>query len=233
MTLKLAIVAILVGAIAASSPMAHDSPEEKAAAAMKALGLGTLPGMTQDGPQVEAIGWRDLAKLLPKTLDGMITGKIKGGTFNMGGMTSAVMPDSIRKAMNMSGMASSYSSAERTYTQDLGEGKIKKLTIRIMDAGMVKAMLSPFFMAVEYDTPDGIMKSVEIAGHPARLMQEFDDDFEVVKTSYMVLISDRVMVQFEGNEHVEEKLVTSQANSFPYDKLIRLAGVPPEILDLK
>ena len=231
MKLKIAILTILIGAFASSSLKAQDTPQEKAAAAMKALGLSELPGMTPDGPRVEAIGWRDLAKLLPKTLEGMTTGKIKGGTFNMSGMTGAGMPDSIKKAMKMSGLATGYSSAERTYTQDLGDGKTKRLTIRVMDAGMVKALLSPFFMAVEYDTPDGIMKSIEIAGYPARLMQKYDDDLEVSETHYMVLVSDRVLAQFEVNEYVKEDFVSSQAKSFPYDKLVSLAGAPVTAAD--
>lgn len=210
--MKKLLILVLVVLIAIASSFADDTAQKQkqAAEALKALGLGA-PG----GEPVKVIGWRDLAKLIPKEMDGMEAGKIEGGTYTFGGNNSN-MPDSMKDTYQMMGLANSYSSAQRTFTKELEDGNVQSFTIRLMDSGLARALLAPYMMAVEYDTPDGLLKSTEIAGFPAKMMQEYDDDLEVTSTQYMVLVNDRVLAHFEGNEFFDADKVKSQAESFPF-----------------
>ncbi len=214
---------ILLVTFAAAVAIAGDTEDaaKAQAEALKALGMAGMMGQQAD---VELIGWRDLAKLLPKEIPGMETGKIEGGTFTMDGSSMSGYGGDTSVAKAMAGLMSGYSSAERTYTKELDNGKRKKLTMRVMDSGAMRAMLAGFLVAVEYDTPDGMMKSTEIAGHPAKFVQEFNDDLEVTQTQYMVLVGDRVLAYFEGNQFVEPEEVEKYAKNFPYAKLEALAG---------
>lgn len=197
-----------------------EAAEAQAKAMLQSLGLaiGAL------GEQVEAINWRDLAKLLPKNIGDLEAGKIDGGTFNFGGAGMAGYGDNDDKSADADAMQSmSYSTVERTYTKQLDKGS-KKITVRIMDAGMVRMMLAAFFTTVEYDTPQGMLKSTKIGGYPAKLMLEFNDDMEVEQTQFMVLVSDRILVQVEGNQHCSQDEVKAVATDFPYSKLDKSAG---------
>ena len=215
----------IVIAFAAEIAVSEDDPQQYAADMLKAMGLATAYEKSGD---IDVIGWRDLAKLLPKEIAGMEKGKIEGGTFTMGGNMGSMMPDSLKGTVAAAGLADSYSSAARTYTQELDDGGRKTITVRVMDAGIARAMLAPFLIAVEYDTPDGIMKSVEINGHPARLMQTFDEDLNVTETQYMVLVGDRVLVQFEGNENADQSEVEAQMKGFPWDDLAAMTKTSVE-----
>lgn len=188
-----------------------DDAQDKAKAMLQGLGLG--------GQQeaVEVIGWRELAKLLPKEVEGMEAGKLDGGTYKFGGPTGE--SDTVTQALSMLGGGTNYSSVERRFIKKI-EGKTEaRLTFRIIDAGVVRAMLAPFLTTMEYDRTDGLLKNVEINGHKGKLMQKFNDDMDVTETQYMVLIGDRVMVQIDANAGVDPAVVESEAEKFPYDEL--------------
>lgn len=225
MKIKMIVITAVASALIAGTATVTAGDREDAMAqaqqALQALGMGTEPGA-----KVEAINWRKLAKLLPKEIDGMESGKLDGGTFNIGGQGMAglaALSKSKGDSADMPDFSMSYSTVERSYTQKLDNGKKKKLTIRIMDSGMARLMLQPYMMAVEYDTPEGMLKSTKIGDYPAKLMLEFDDDLEVTKTQYMVLVSDRILAQFDGNGNATQDEVEALATGFPFAEIEKLA----------
>lgn len=195
--------------------------QEQAQAMLQSLGMA----QSQSGEQVEAVNWRELAKLLPKSVSGMEPGKIDGGTYNIGSAGAAGASGDASEGEAAVGAGSmSYSTVERTYSKDLEGGGRKEITIRLTDSGIARMMLQPFLLAIEYDTPDGLLKSTKIGGFPAKMMLDYDDDLEVEQTQYMVLVSDRILVQFEGNEYASQDEVESAANDFPFGELEKSAG---------
>lgn len=210
-----AVIILVLVSMSISFAQDKEAAEAQAQAMLRSLGLAT----GAPGEQVEAINWRELAKLLPKSIGDLEAGKLDGGTFNFGGAGMAGYGASEGKNSDSDEMPSmSYSTVERSYTKRLDKGQ-KKLTLRIMDSGVVRMMLAAFFSSVEYDTPQGMLKSTKIAGYPAKLMLEFNDDMDVEQTQYMVLVSDRILVQVEGNQYCSQDEVKAVASDFPYKKL--------------
>jgi hypothetical protein len=218
--LTVALVFAITGSAAAQDEEAAKAAQEQAQAMLQSLGMA----QGQAGGQVEAVNWRELAKMLPKAIGEMEPGKIDGGTYNFNGAAAGATTaaSSGEEAEGASSM--SYSTVERTYSQELEDGERKELTIRLTDSGIARLMLQPYLMAVEYDTPDGMLKSTKVGDYPAKMMLDFDDDLEVEQTQIMVLVADRILVQFEGNEHTSQAEVEAAANDFPFGNLEKTAG---------
>ncbi len=158
---------------------------------------------------VKAIDWKELSKVLPEEIKGMEAGDLDGGTFTMGDPTNP-------------GQQFSYSSVERTFTTETKGKDDKEITIRILDYGLNKMMLAPYTMMMEYDTPDGSMKTTEIKKHRGWVITEKDDG-EIENYQIILLVADRVMVMFEGDEQTSLDELTKLAEQFDYDKLAEMA----------
>ncbi|MDH3892481.1 MAG: hypothetical protein OEV49_15550 [candidate division Zixibacteria bacterium] len=226
MIVKLSLVLLVLGLFFTGEvhAQAQDKKAEAQVKAMEMMKSMGLPG-GGTGEQVEALNWRELAKLLPKSIGDLEAGKIDGGTFNFDGAAAGMAGyggTDDKTAQSAETPSMSYSTVERSYTKQLDKGQ-KKITLRVMDSGMVKMMLAAFFSAVEYDTPEGMLKSTEISGYPAKVMLQFNDDMDVEQTQFMVLVSERILVQVEGNQHVSQDEVKAVASDFPYNKLDKSA----------
>ncbi len=157
--------------------------------------------------QVKAVDWSKLAEMLPDELAGMKADEVEGGSMSMA------------DPMNP-GQTFSYSSVERTYRSG-DEDDAKEITVRILDSGYNKMLLMPYMMAMEFDGPDGGMKSVEIAGQPAKQITEKDDG-KIVSVQYMILVGERLLVYLEGDENCSAEGLTKIAELLAFDKLAAL-----------
>jgi len=173
-----------------------------------AFTLAEEPTNSETEPEaVKAIDWQKLAEFLPSEIEGMETGEIDGGTMNMGN------PSNPSEQI-------SYSMVELTYTSGEGDDA-KEITLRIMDTGFNQFLAAPFMMAFEYDSPDGAMKSTEVSGLPAKLILEKENN-EVTNTQFMLLISERLMVNGEGNEATSTDEVESSLKMIDFEGLGKL-----------
>lgn len=157
---------------------------------------------------VKVIDWKDLSKLLPEEIKGMEAGDLEGGTFTMADPT-----DTDRQL--------GYSSVERQFIAETKKGEDKEIAIRIMDSGLNQMMIAPFTMMMEYDSPDGSMKTTEIKGHKAWTVVQKDKG-EVEGNQVVVLVGGRIMVMVEGNEQTTLDEIAKLAESIDYDKLAKL-----------
>lgn len=157
---------------------------------------------------VKAVDWNELAKILPGGLFGMIVGDIDGGTF------------SIADPQNP-GQQFSYSNVSREYTKGKDESE-KEIKITITDSGLNQFLLTPFLMTMEYDGPNGSLKSIEIKGQKAKLVT--DKEKGVIEScNLMVLVAERFLVVFEGNENITIEEIQEAASKLDYEKLAGLA----------
>lgn len=149
--------------------------------------LGALGG-TQGGGS-PALKWQTLAQHLPE-IEGMEKDKIDGGTFNV---ANPMTPEE----------KTNYSTVTRRFYAQMGSSGTKEIIVTILDSGFATMMLAPFMMAVEFDTPDGSMKSGEVEGFKAKFMEELDDDMNVTRSQVMVHVAGEVLVTAEGNRYVK------------------------------
>lgn len=157
---------------------------------------------------IKAVDWKELAKLLPEEIKGMKAEELEGGTFTMGDPSDPVQQFS-------------YSSVEREFTAETKEGEDKEITIRIMDSGLNQMMIAPYTMMMEYDSPDGSMKTTEIKGHKAMVIVEKDKG-ELEGHQIIVLAGNRIMVMVEGNELTTLDEIARLAEAIDYDELAKL-----------
>lgn len=157
---------------------------------------------------VKAIDWKKLSKLLPEEIKGMEAGDLDGGTFTMANPTE-------------SEQQFSYSSVERGFTAETKEGEEKDITIRIVDGGLSQMMIAPFTMMMEYDSPDGSMKTTEIKGHKGWVIIEKDEG-KLESNQIAILVANRILVMVEGNELTTLDEITKLAESIDYEKLEKL-----------
>ncbi len=164
---------------------------------------------TEAKPQSnKAINWKELAKFLPEEIKGMKAGDLDGGTFTMADPSN---PD----------QQFSYSTVERDFTTETKEGNDKEIDISIMDSGLNQMMMMPYTMMMEYDTPDGSMKTTEIKGHKAMLIVESDEG-KLESHQIIMPIGNRLLVSVQGNELTTLDEITKLAESIDYDKLVKL-----------
>ena len=157
---------------------------------------------------VKAVDWNELAKILPGGLFGMIVGDIDGGTLTMAD------PKNPRQQF-------SYSNVSRKYTKGKDENE-KEIKITITDSGFNQLLLTPFLMSFEYDSPDGSMKSIEIKDQKAKLVTEKEKGV-LESCNLMVLVAERFLVLFEGNENITVEEIKEAASKLDYEKLAGLA----------
>ena len=156
---------------------------------------------------VKAIDWNDLAKLLPEKVEGMEVSKLDGGTMSMADPTN---PQN----------QFSYSSASRSYTTK--DGKV--INLHILDTGFNQFLMTPFMMQMEYDSPDGSVKSTEVQGFPSKLIYDKDEG-EVTGVQIISLVSKRVLVTAEGDdETVTKDDISKLLDLVDYKKLAGMAG---------
>jgi len=156
---------------------------------------------------VKAVDWNELAKILPGEMEGMQTGDLDGGTFSMAD------PQNPEQQF-------SYSNVSREYTQGEDDSE-KEIEISITDSGFNQFLLTPFLMTMEYDSPDGSMKSLEIKGQKAKMV--IDKEKGVMESSnLMVLVAERFLVLVEGNENITMEEIKKAASMLDYEKLAGL-----------
>lgn len=172
--------------------------QEEMAEALKKMAQGT-----GEAKKVEVIDWKDMQGLLPDAMEGYEAGKVDGGTMSM------MDP--------MGGGQFKYSTVTRTYKKDN-----KKITISIVDTGYRDMLMAPYTMAMEYDGPDGSMKSVEVNGYASKEMIQLDDG-EVKSAQLMTLVHKRVLVMFEAKGEASLDEVKGIAGKFNFAKLEELA----------
>ena len=168
--------------------------------------LNKMQGKTDDGEKpeiVDVINWKDLAPLLPASIDGYEAGDLDGGTMTM--------------ADPMGGGQFKYSSVSRIYKN----GK-KKITITIVDTGYKDILVAPYSYAIEYDSPDGSMKSIKINGFDTKEMIKLDNG-EYKSSQLMTLVNKRVLVSFEADGGVQLAEINKQAEDFGFGKLEEMA----------
>ncbi len=166
-----------------------------------------LLAQSEGGETFQAIDWKKLAEQLPDELAGLKAGDVDGGSMSMSDPTNP-------------GQTFSYSTVERTYTSD-DEENPKKVTVRILDSGLNQMLQAPFMLAMEFDGPDGSMKTVELAGQKARQIIEKEDG-KIESVQYLILVVQRFMVFVEGGDNASLELVGKVTEELPFDGLAGL-----------
>ncbi len=173
------------------------------------LALTLSAGAADDKPvlkNIKAVNWEELAGCLPDKVEGMNVGKVDGGTINM---TDPTNPQN----------QMSYSAANRTYSK--GKDEKKSVTLTILDSNLYQFLLMPFMMAIEMDTPTGSVKSTKIGDIPAKVIIKKDEG-EITGVSYLILISERILVSAEGDGNFSQDEVESLVKKVDFEKLAAL-----------
>lgn len=158
----------------------------------------------QEVMHAKAIDWNSLGDCLPAEVDGMEAGDLDGGSMSMADPSNP-------------GTTFSYSFAERTYTK----GKTG-ITLRITDTGYSQMLTMPYMMAFEMDTPDASIKSVKVAGHDAKRIQNKEKG-KVISTQYLILVSERVLVMAENDGGAGPEDIEQMLGKINFEKLGSLA----------
>lgn len=141
---------------------AQGNPMAAAAAAMAAM-QGTTGGTA-----VSVVNWREIAKVMPESVEGFAAdGELKGETTGMGGMQ--------------------VSEVKRRYKK--GD---KELRLEITDTSMVAALRAPFAMMamINEDSSEGYKKGGTIGAHPG--LAEWESKNK--ESHAAVLVADRFLV---------------------------------------
>ena len=175
------------------------------------VSLLALPVLAADAQEeaeqvmhAKAIDWNELTGCLPEKIANMETEEPDGGSMSMADPNSP-------------GQQLSYSYAERTYTS--GD---KSITLRITDTGWSQFLTMPYMMAIEMDTPDASIKTVDVAGQPAKRIQSKEKG-KVKSTQFLLLVSERVLVMAEGNEKAGSAEIEDLIKKIDFEKLTALA----------
>ena len=155
----------------------------------------------------KAVNWQDLGNLLPDKIEGMEADDLDGGTLNM--------PNPNNPAQQMS-----YSAVDRTYFKKTDKGK-KKITLRITDTAFNQFLMAPFMMSMEYDSPDGSVKSIELEGHKAKLFTQKEKG-EITEVQILLLVNERFLVGVEGNDLVTIDEAKEILKKIDLEKLAKL-----------
>ena len=154
---------------------------------------------------IKAIDWNELAKYLPEGIEGFTRSDIDGGTINM---TDPMNPS----------QKISYSAVECDY---YNEAEDKEIKITITDSGLNQFLLSPYLMAIEFDGPDGGVKSIEVNGQTAKLFTEKNDG-KIEEVKLMAVAGDRIIVVVGGDENCSYDEVLAIANKINLKELSSL-----------
>jgi len=166
-------------------------------------------GADDDKPAVKnikAINWEDLGSCLPDKVEGMDVGEVDGGSLEM------TDPSDPKTKI-------SYSTANRIYTAT--KNKDKSVTLNILDSNFYQFLLMPFMMAMEIDTPSGSVKSDKVADFPAKVIIQKDEG-EITGISYLILVSERILVSAEADENVAPKEIENLLEKVDFEKLAKL-----------
>jgi hypothetical protein len=152
-------------------------------------------GARSDQKAVDPVSFRDLIALMPD-LDGWEKSKPTGEK-----MTSPF----------------AYSTAEADYTK--GDSRIQ---IKMTDSGFNQLLLTPYamFLATGYEkeTTDGYEKSTKVNGQPG--WEKWDSSSKNGELN--ALVNKRFLVQIEGNELADTKVLHEVANKIDMGKLSAL-----------
>ncbi len=154
---------------------------------------------------VKAVDWNELAKLLPEKVEGMEVSELDGGSMTMADPTNP-------------GNQFSYSSASRAYTSK----DKKEIRLHILDTGFNQLLMTPFMMQMEYDSPEGTVKSAEIQGFPSKLIYQKDEG-KITGVQVISLVAKRILVTGEGDETVTEEDIQKLIKMIDYKKLAAMA----------
>lgn len=133
---------------------------------------------------VKAIDWNKLATLLPDKVDGMTVGELDGGSMSLADPTN---PNN----------QFTYSAVSKPYSF----GEDKTVLLRILDTGFNQFLMMPFAMQMEYDSPEGSVKSAEINGVPVKIITEKDDG-KITDMQIIALAAKRILVNAETEDNV-------------------------------
>jgi len=173
--------------------------------ALGAFAVDEQKDLAKELQAVKAIDWNELAKLLPEKVEGMEVGKLDGGTMNMADPTN---PEN----------KFSYSSASRAYTTK----DKKEIRLHILDTGFNQLLMTPFMMQMEYDSPEGTVKSIDVQGVPTKLIYEKEEN-KITGVQIISLVSKRILVTGEGDENVTADDITNMIKLIDYKKLAAMA----------
>lgn len=154
---------------------------------------------------VKAIDWNELAKLLPEKVEGMEVGKLDGGTMSMTDPTNEENKFS-------------YSSASRAYTSK----DKKEIRLHILDTGFNQLLMTPFLMQMEYDSPEGTVKSIDMQGAPTKLIYNKDEG-KITGVQIISLVAKRILVTGEGDDSVTQDDIAKLIKMIDYKKLAAMA----------
>ena len=91
-----------------------------------------------------------------------------------------------------------------------------------MDTGFNQFLMAPYMMAFEFDSPDGAMKTIEIAGQTGKMILEKEKG-KITDTQVMFLVGGRLLVAAEGDEDAELDDIEFLFKGFDFKKLAGLA----------
>ena len=200
---KTSVVLLALVALAAALPIlaAEDSARPLVAATSE-----------PESPAARPIDWKTLSEFLPKQIKGLLAGDIDGGTFTWGD------PDDSEQTTN-------YSSVERDYSSENVLGRVRQITVRIVDCALNRMMLAPYIDTAEYDDSDGSLKAATIKGHPARLITELDNG-RLERNRVILLVGNRILVMVEGNNQTTLEEMIKVAEKLDLDGLAMLTKQP-------
>lgn len=147
----------------------------------------------------EVVGFRDLINFLPDEAGTYrISEKPEGSTARYGEYR--------------------YSTAQKTY--ESGEEQLQMSIFDYMQTGM---LLAGYANQYEYESTDGIMKSVEVKGQPGW----YSANYASGETSLFLVVKDRFLISIQG-ENIDQETLTGYASTMEIDQLPEAPPVPEE-----
>jgi hypothetical protein len=164
-------------------------------AALTLILYACLPVLAQPKP-VDPLNWRDLAGFLGDIDGWQARGEVDGSTVNTGNFKMSVVT--------------------RNYNRDG-----VRLEIQITDGGYVPMAYAGFqaMSQFEIDNSDEYVKKTAIQGFTA--IENYN--YKRKKTTIMILVADRFMVQLEARETVDAKEIKAIAGKMDLKGLAALA----------
>ncbi len=155
------------------------------------------------------VDWEQLGKFVPDTIDGYVAGELEGGN-------ATTADPATGKQMN-------HSNAQRTFTRETTDGETMAITITIMDTGLAQLLLQPYLSQaqMEYDGPDGSMKSIVVDGRKATQVINYGAS-AIDQGVIFTILKDRVVVAVNGEGMEDSEPLLLVAKSIDYDGLEKL-----------
>lgn len=155
------------------------------------------------------VDWEQLGKFVPDTIDGYVAGELEGGN-------ATTADPATGKQMN-------HSNAQRTFTRETTDGETMAITITIMDTGLAQLLLQPYLSQaqMEYDGPDGSMKSIVVDGRKATQVINYGAS-AIDQGVIFTILKDRVVVAVNGEGMEDSEPLLAVAKSIDYDGLEKL-----------